>query len=59
MVNQGSAIFISTHVLEGVEKLCNKVAIIKQGKIVAKGLTEDIISNQSLENIFMEIAKES
>jgi ABC-2 type transport system ATP-binding protein len=59
LVNQGSAIFFSTHVLEVVEKLCNKVAIIKQGKIVANGLTGEIISDQSLENIFMEIAKES
>ena len=59
MVNHGTAIFFSTHVLEVVEKLCNKVAIIKQGKIVAQGLTEEIISNQSLESIFMEIAKES
>ena len=59
MVNQGAAIFFSTHVLEVVEKLCNKVAIIKQGKIVAQGMTEEIISNQSLESIFMEIAKES
>ena len=59
MVDQGSAIFFSTHVLEVVEKLCNKVAIIKQGKIVALGNTSDIISNESLEQIFMEIAKEA
>ncbi len=59
MVDQGSAIFFSTHVLEVVEKLCNKVAIIKQGKIVALGNTIDIISNESLEQIFMELAKES
>lgn len=59
MCNQGSAIFFSTHVLEVVEKLCNKVAIIKQGKIVAKGDTQTIIKDQSLENIFMEIQKES
>lgn len=59
MVAQGSAIFFSTHVLEVVEKLCNKVAIIKQGKIVALGNTVDIISNESLEQIFMELAKES
>ncbi len=59
MVSRGTAIFFSTHVLEVVEKLCNKVAIIKQGKIVAQGLTEEIISSQSLESIFMEIAKES
>ena len=59
MVSKGSAIFFSTHVLEVVEKLCNKVAIIKQGNIVANGNTVDIISNESLEEIFMEIEKES
>jgi ABC-2 type transport system ATP-binding protein len=59
MVSQGSAIFFSTHVLEVVEKLCNKVAIIKQGSIVANGNTVDIISNESLEELFMEIEKES
>jgi ABC-2 type transport system ATP-binding protein len=59
MVNKGSAIFFSTHVLEVVEKLCNKVAIIKQGNIVANGNTASIISNESLEEIFMEIEKES
>ncbi len=58
MVKKGTAIFFSTHVLEVVEKLCNKVAIIKQGKIVASGNTQDIIQNQSLEDIFMEIQKE-
>lgn len=59
MCNQGTAIFFSTHVLEVVEKLCNKVAIIKQGKIVAYGDTQTIIKDQSLESIFMEIQKES
>jgi ABC-2 type transport system ATP-binding protein len=55
----GSSIFFSTHVLEVVEKLCNKVAIIKQGKIVAGGYTQDIIKDQSLEHLFMEIASEA
>jgi ABC-2 type transport system ATP-binding protein len=59
MCEQGVSIFFSTHVLEVVEKLCNKVAIIKQGKIVASGNTQDIILNQSLEEIFMEIASEA
>jgi len=59
MCEQGTAIFFSTHVLEVVEKLCNKVAIIKQGKIVAYGETQKIIKDQSLESIFMEIQKES
>lgn len=59
MCKQGVSIFFSTHVLEVVEKLCNKVAIIKQGKIIAQGNTQDIIMNKSLESIFMEIASES
>ena len=59
LCEQGTSIFFSTHVLEVVEKLCNKVAIIKQGKIVAQGLTQDIVMNKSLESIFMEIASES
>ncbi len=59
LVEAGSAIFFSTHVLEVVEKLCNKVAIIKNGKIVADDKTQHIISNTSLESIFMEIASES
>jgi ABC-2 type transport system ATP-binding protein len=58
MCAKGTAIFFSTHVLEVVEKLCNKVAIIKQGKIVASGNTQDIIQNKSLEHIFMEIQSE-
>jgi ABC-2 type transport system ATP-binding protein len=58
MCSKGTAIFFSTHVLEVVEKLCNKVAIIKDGKIVANGNTKEIILNKSLENIFMEIQSE-
>ncbi len=53
--NEGSAIFFSSHVLEVVEKLCDKVAIIKAGKIVAEGRTEDIKGNSSLEDVFMEL----
>ena len=59
LCESGSSIFFSTHVLEVVEKLCNKVAIIKQGKIVAQGKTQDILKNQSLEHLFMEIASEA
>ena len=55
MCKRGCAIFFSTHVLEVVEKLCNKVAIIKNGKIVEVGYTEKIISNKSLESIFLEL----
>ncbi len=56
---KGSLIFFSTHVLEVAEKLCNKIAIIKNGSIVANGLTEEVIKNESLEEIFMELLNES
>ena len=52
---EGSAIFFSTHVLEVAEKLCDKVAIIKAGKIVAEGTTEEVKGNSSLEEVFMEL----
>jgi len=58
MCTQGTAIFFSTHVLEVAEKLCNKVAIIKQGKIVANGETLSIIKDQSLEHLFLELTNE-
>lgn len=51
--SEGSAIFFSTHVLEVAEKLCNRVAIIKDGKIVAEGNTDEVRGNNSLEDIFM------
>ncbi|MFV0395687.1 MAG: ABC transporter ATP-binding protein, partial [Coprobacillaceae bacterium] len=52
---QGTAIFFSTHVLEVAEKLCTKIAIIKQGKLVVNGITQEVIKEQSLENLFLEI----
>ncbi len=52
----GGAVFFSTHVLEVAEKLCNKVAIIKDGKLVASGpMTEIVKDGSSLESIFMEV----
>ena len=51
----GSAIFFSTHVLEVAEKLCNKIAIIKEGRLVASGKMEELIQDQSLEEVFMEV----
>jgi ABC-2 type transport system ATP-binding protein len=59
LCSKGSLIFFSTHVLEVAEKLCNKVAIIRQGKIVANGLTNNVIKDKSLENIFMDLLKDS
>ncbi|WP_313133068.1 ABC transporter ATP-binding protein [Anaerocolumna sp.] len=55
LCQEGSAIFFSTHVLEVAEKLCNKIAIIKGGKLVASGNTEEVKGNQSLEELFMEL----
>lgn len=57
MCQEGSAIFFSTHVLDVAQKLCNKIAIIKEGKIVASGTMEELIKNQSLEDVFMEVAE--
>lgn len=51
----GSAIFFSTHVLEVAEKLCNKIAIIKDGKLIASGETAAVKGNSSLEQLFLEL----
>lgn len=55
LCEQGSAIFFSTHVLEVAEKLCNKIAVIKSGKLIADGKMEDVKGDTSLEKIFMEL----
>ncbi len=52
---QGSAIFFSSHVLDTVEKLCNKIAIIKGGRLVISGDTQEVKGNSSLEDVFMEL----
>ncbi len=55
MTQQGNAIFFSTHVLEVAEKLCNKVAIIKSGKLISSGLMNEVVKDgESLEELFME-----
>ena len=54
----GTMIFFSSHVLEVVEKFCNKIAIIKNGKIIAQGKTEDVKGDESLEDKFMELFNE-
>lgn len=53
LCNDGMAIFFSTHVLEVAEKLCDKVAIIKDGNIVSQGKMDEVKGNSSLEDIFM------
>ena len=57
MCEAGSAIFFSTHVLEVAQKLCDKVAIIKQGSIVAFGRMEELVQDSSLEEVFMEVTE--
>lgn len=54
MCGRGTAIFFSTHVLDVAEKLCNKVAIIKQGRIVAAGTMQELTEGHSLEQAFLE-----
>ena len=54
----GGAIFFSTHVLEVAEKLCDKVAIIKGGKLVRSGTMEEVKGDDSLEEVFLELEEE-
>ena len=53
--NDGGAIFFSTHVLEVAEKLCDKIAIIKNGKLIVSGSTEEVKGSDSLEDVFLEL----
>ena len=55
LCESGTAIFFSTHVLDVAEKLCTKVAIIRQGKLIAAGDTEELTGGASLESVFMEV----
>ena len=56
--DQGGAIFFSTHVLEVAEKLCDKVAIIKSGKLIRSGTMEEVKGDVSLEEVFLELEDE-
>ncbi len=53
--NHGGAIFFSTHVLEVAEKLCDKVAIIKNGRLIKSGTMEEVKGDTSLEDVFLEL----
>lgn len=53
--DNGGAIFFSTHVLEVAEKLCDKVAIIKGGKLIKSGTMEEVKGDSSLEDVFLEL----
>ena len=56
LCDNGGAIFFSTHVLEVAEKLCDKVAIIKDGKLIKSGTMEEVKGDESLEEVFLELA---
>lgn len=55
LCDEGGAVFFSTHVLEVAEKLCDKVAIIRRGKVVVQGTMEQVKGNESLEEVFLEL----
>ena len=57
--DKGNAIFFSTHVLEVAEKLCDKIAIIKDGKLIASGTMEEVKGDASLEEVFLELTEEA
>ena len=57
LCREGSAIFFSTHVLEVAQKLCNKIAIIKEGSLVTQGRMEVLTGTRSLEEVFMEVVR--
>ncbi len=58
MCDRGSAIFFSTHVLEVAEKLCDKVAIIKSGKLIKSGTMSEVKGDTSLEDVFLELEED-
>ena len=58
MCSEGTSVFLSSHVLEVVEKLCDRVGIIKEGKLVLEGKTSKIIGHKSLESLFLELNNE-
>ncbi len=55
----GGAVFFSTHVLEVAQKLCNKIAIIRGGRLVASGETDEVCGARDLEEVFLELERES
>ena len=57
LCDQGGAVFFSTHVLETAEKLCNRIAVIRQGRIVVSGDIDAVRGDQSLEDVFLELSE--
>ena len=58
LCQQGGAVFFSTHVLEVAEKLCDEIAIIKDGRLVKCGPTGELVGDSSLESVFLELEEE-
>ena len=58
LCQEGSAVFFSTHVLEVAEKLCDKIAIIKNGRLVKSGPTQELVGDSDLESVFLELEGE-
>ena len=56
---KGAAVFFSTHVLEVAEKLCDKIAIISGGRLIASGTTDEVRGNSSLEDVFLELEEKN
>ena len=54
----GGCVFFSTHVLEVAEKLCDRIAILRDGRLVEVGATQDVVGKSDLESVFLELAKE-
>ncbi|MEE1200977.1 MAG: ABC transporter ATP-binding protein [Christensenellales bacterium] len=59
LCQQGASVFFSTHVLEVAEKLCDRIAIIRNGQLIRYGLTAEVVGDSSLENVFLEIEGET
>ena len=57
LCNEGGAVFFSTHVLEVAEKLCDTIAIIKNGRLVRHGPTQEVVGDSSLEDVFLGLAE--
>ena len=59
LCDRGGAVLFSTHVLEVAERLCDRISIIRNGKLIESGRTEDVVGNSSLEDVFLELGREA
>ena len=58
LCNEGGAVFFSTHVLEVAEKLCDKLAILRAGRLIEAGPTAEIVGKSNLEEVFLQLERE-